>query len=515
MPAMKSVSPDKALVNSPNIRAVLGRMATAPLTITDAVALALYTSRTIATAEEALRLAQGKTSEARAAFNPNLSSLFTFTQLNQNATANIAGESFTLTNASQRQIGMQATLPIDISGMLRAATDQARLQEIVARLDVNRARNQLVLDVKSAFYSVLRAQALLNVADEGLRNSVARQTDAQIRLDAGVAAPYDLQKAATDVANAQLQVLSARNQVSQSLYTLKNTIGIDSNSTMTISDAGAVETPPGVIDPANGPVIPPRPAEQAPPKVELNPITNKGPVTVADPMPALPDFAALLADALRTRPEIMEADASIAAAKKGITLAYRSQLPTLGLVVNGAYAPDTVGFGAQTTSASAVVSLNAPIYDGGVAHARKREAQAEVAQAVTSRRTTIDSVTYELQSVYQNLRIARDSLAVANQSLALTREAYRLAGIRYTAGVTAQAGVSPLIELTDAQTALTQAESNQVNALYNYNNSRSMLDKAVGRYAFVFNGGKEPAYLGFSAPPSAKMLGNVNMGAAR
>ncbi len=224
-------------------------------------------------------------------------------------------------------------------------------------------------------------------------------------------------------------------------------------------------------------------------------------------MPPLPEFNGLLTDALHTRPEIMEADASIAAARKGIVLAYRSQLPTLGVVVSGNYAPDTVGFGAQTTSASAVVSLNAPIFDGGVARARRTEAQAGVALAVTSHRNAVDSVTYELQSVYQSLRIARDSLAVANQSLALAREAYRLAAVRYSAGVTAQAGVSPLLELIDAQTSLTQAESNQVNALYNYNNARSMLDKAVGRYAFVFNGGKEPEYHGFQAPPSAKQLG--------
>ncbi len=198
-PTKKSNSPERAIPASPNIRAVLGRTATAPLTIDDAVALALYTNRSLATAEETLLQSQGKTSEARAAVNPTLSSLFTFTQLNQNTSATIAGQSFTLVNASQRQIGVSATLPIDISGMLRTATDQAKLQEIVARLDVNRARNQLVLDVKSAFYDVLRAQALLEVANEGLRNSLARQSDAQIRLDAGVATPYDVQRAATDV----------------------------------------------------------------------------------------------------------------------------------------------------------------------------------------------------------------------------------------------------------------------------------------------------------------------------
>jgi outer membrane protein len=47
--------------------------------------------------------------------------------------------------------------------------------------------------------------------------------------------------------------------------------------------------------------------------------------------------------------------------------------------------------------------------------------------------------------------------------------------------------VSPLIEVSDAQVALTTAEQNQVNALYDYNVARAQLDRGVGRFAFVLN----------------------------
>jgi outer membrane protein TolC len=112
----------------------------------------------------------------------------------------------------------------------------------------------------------------------------------------------------------------------------------------------------------------------------------------------------------------------------------------------------------------------------------------------------VDAVLLEVRQGYLNLLQARDRVAVANRALAQATEAYRLARVRFEAGVSQAQGVSPLLELSDAQNALTQAEDNQVNALYDYNNFRSRLDKAIGRYAFVANGP------GFTAPPSAKTL---------
>jgi outer membrane protein len=498
------VAPLKPAKSSPALQGVLNRAPATALNIQDCVAVALGSSKTLALAEQSLLISQGKTSEAKAAFNPTFGSTFTATQFSRETTATIGTNTIVLSKSFQKQIGVAATLPIDISGLLRAAEDQAKLQEVIARLDINRTRNQIVLDVKSAFYDVLRAKSLLDVSQEALKNSITRQTDSQKRLDAGVVAPYDAQRAATDVASAQLNLINAQNQLSQSMYSLKNAMGIDLNSQITVTDTGAAETPPGVIDPANGPVIPPRSNAPEEPIPDATKPLIKRDIVVTDPLPVLPDYAGLLAEALRTRPEIMEADAGIAAAHKGIVLAKRSQDPSLGVVVSGAYSPDASGLGAQTTAAQAVVTLNVPIYEGGVSKARKLQAEAAQAQALTNRRIAEDGIVFEVQSAYQSLRIGRDSLAVANQSVALAREAFRLARVRYSAGVTSQSGVSPLIELSDAQTALTQAESNQVNALYNYNNARSRLDKALGRYAFVFNGGKQPSYLGYGAPPASK-----------
>src|SRR5262249_48932142 len=57
------------------------------------------------------------------------------------------------------------------------------------------------------------------------------------------------------------------------------------------------------------------------------------------------------------------------------------------------------------------------------------------------------------------------------------QEALRIAQVRY------RAGVSTNVEVTDAQVALTQAQTNQVNAEYDYLDAEAGLAGALGRYA--------------------------------
>ncbi len=504
---------EKPLLTSPALNQLQGRLPAQPLTLQDAVAVALTTNRSLALAGESLLRAEGRVSEQRAAFQPTVSAGYTLTQLDSGTSANIGGRSVSLVNATQNQLGISATLPIDITGQIRTAVDLARFQEISTRLDINRTRNQIVLDVKNAFYDVLRAQALLTVANETLQNTQDRLSETEKKLAAGVVAPFDVLRAQTDVANAQQQVIQANTGISLALATLNNTLGLDINAPLSITATGAVENPPGV-DPPSAFVLPKAPdnlpeVDNVPPGEPIAPkppVELKPPIVVTDPLKPGADYTAVVQEALQLRPEILEGDANIAAARKGIQLARRSALPTLGISAGYSYTPDAGGFSPKTTGGQAVVSLNFPLFEGGLARAREKEARADVATAETNRRQSVDLVVLEVRQTYLNLTQSRDRVAVANRALAQAREAYRLAKVRFDAGVSQAQGVSPLLELSDAQNALTLAENNQVNALYDYNNNRSRLDKAIGRYAFVANGP------GYSAPPPPKTLGKTGKG---
>jgi outer membrane protein TolC len=524
-PALPIPRADRPLLVSPGLKDLTERLRTQPLTINDAVAIALATNPSLALAQENLLLAHGRTTETRAAFNPTVGATASFTQLDQGSKVNFNNQSITITNASQGAFGITATLPLDIAGLLRAATSQAQFQEIAARLDINRTRNQIVLDVKTAFYNVLRDEALVIVATQNLQNTLDNLSDAQKRLRAGTVARFDVIRAESDVANAQQQLIQARSNVSLATATLNSIIGINVNTPIQVSREGAGETPPGVpplqitpetfgvpnAAPNRGPAPPapggsPAPGQgaQANPSPAAPQAGNAQPPKVGvayNPLELGPAYDAVLAEALQTRPEILQGEANIAAAHRGVQLAWRSYLPSLNLSLSGSYQPLIAGFSPRTASGEFVASLSVPIWDGGVGAARVEQAHASVASAETNRRLAVDQVTLEVRQAYLNLLQARDRVAVANAALASAQESFRLARVRYNAGVTSQAGVSPLLELSDAQNALTQAENNVVSALYDFNSGRAQLDKAAGRYSYAANAP------GYAAPPTPQQVG--------
>lgn len=240
LPSIPLTPAEKPLESSPKLEDVARELSGRPLTINEAVSVALATNRTLATAAANLYRAQGRTGEMRAQFNPVLG----------------VGVGDIYQNSSlQPAATIGATMPWDISGLLRAATSQAQFQEVAARLEVNRARNQVIGDVKTAFYRVLRAKALVAVATDDLQNSLDRLKDANLRYEARAVAYIDVVRAQTDVANARRQVIEARNAVSLTSAALGNAMGIVGTSSLQTSDQGAVELPPGV---------PPPPSHRAP-----------------------------------------------------------------------------------------------------------------------------------------------------------------------------------------------------------------------------------------------------------
>ena len=502
-------------LSSPTLIQLRGRVPNRPLTIDDAVAIALGNNRNLGLAVEALSRTQGRVSETRAALNPTLGAGFNYTRLNTGQSAKIGGNSITIVNADQPVLSLSATLPIDISGSLRTAVQQSQFQEIAARIDINRARNQIVLDTKTAFYNILRYQALVAVAQDTLQNTLDRLSDAQKKFTAGTVARFDVIRAETDVANARQQLITANSNVSFSLATLNSNMGISIDSPITVTAGNSIETPPGVAPAAaytpEAPVSPNNttPAN-SPADASGNPSSNQtgnasdnsaanrianSVALISDPISYGADYKAVVNEALTTRPEVLEADANLAAAQKGIQLARRSSLPALNLSLGTQYSPNAAGFSPQTTSGSLVVGFSFPIFDGGVSRARVQQARADVGTAETERRNTVDSVNLEVRNAYLTLVQARDRVAVANQGLAEAQESFRLSRVRYNNGV------STLVEVSDAQAALTQAGQNQVNALYDYNNARASLDKAAGRYSYVRNAP------GYPTPPSTKVTG--------
>ena len=416
------------------------------LTLDQAVQIALQNSKPLRLAAEAVNRARGRVNEARAGFNPTLTGDFAFTRLDEGSEITFPGptgqpQTIPIVRQNQRSVGVAASLPIDITGQIRAAVQQSQFQEIVARLDYNRTRNQTVLDVKNAYFDVLRSKAFVAVAEQALKNAQDRQATTEAYLRAGTGTRFDVLRAQTEVANAQQSLIAARNRVSLAIAALNNLLSLDQNTPIEAVEA----------------------SEAAEPQREFN---------------------ASVSEAYENRPEILQAEAQIRAAERGVFLALRSVLPSFGLGWNFQFTPDQGGFDPKEQSWQAVARVTIPLFDAGASRARTQQARADVASARVNKQAALDTVALEVRQAYLAVVEAQDRLNVTSAALEQAQEQYRLAQVRFRAGVTLTPGGSPLLEISDAQTALTQAQTNHVNARYDLQNARARLDRAVGRYAY-------------------------------
>jgi len=492
-PALSLPSGSHPLAKSPRLNELPPSLRGKALTIEDAVAVSLATNENLALQVEAFLRSKGVVITTGASLGPNLSTTYTLDGYNQAQVASLGGQPVTISEQYQNQVTASLNLPIDLTGELRAALSQSKYLELAAKLDIDRTRNEIVLTTKNAFYAVLRAQALVKVAQDALQNAVDRLADSQLRVDAGTSARFDLTTAKSQVATAQQTLIANRSSLSQAFASLNNAMGLNVVTPLEITTEGAVTIP----DSAKTRYIVPRLKPSAPPENDLK-IAADGTLgdagssaasqainfQVSNPIPEDGGFQKLLEEALHTRAEILRDDARIDAARKGITVAKSGMLPSLSLGYNYTSTPNVGALGQEHTGYGSL-TLSIPIFDSGAARGRVTQARADISTQETNRRIDTDSITLELRQAYLNLQSAELSIKSSREALGQADEAYRLARLRYSSGVTSQTGVSPIVELSSAQQTLSQAQSTYVNALYDYNAGRSALDKAIGRYSYT------------------------------
>jgi outer membrane protein TolC len=320
---------------------------------------------------------------------------------------------------------------VDITGVVRTAAAAGELEEALSRLELARVRQELALNVRNGFYNVLRAEAFVRVNEAAVAQSeeLLRVTEAQRA--AGVAADFDVLRARTQLENNRQALISARNQVNITKNAFANTIGVD----------------------------PSTPIEPEPPAVPEVPLLDEAP---------------LLTQALRQRPEYLQADTNILKAGKNVRLARRNLEPYVNVGLTGVLNGTSGVPSDDRASATVGVTLTVPLYDGGATRAAVDAARADERQALIQKDQFVRGIKAEVQQSIIAVQDANERASVAGLTVKEAREALRLANIRFRAGVGTQ------LEINDAQTALTQAETNEVNARYDYLSALARLSRAVG-----------------------------------
>jgi len=402
------------------------------LTLDEAIQIALRNNRAVQISERNVDKSRNAVREARGNALPQIQGNATYTRFDRVATAQFGPQRIRLGNIENRTARITLTQVIDISGIVRTAVRAASVFVSISELEYERTRNDTILQVTQAYQGVARADEFIRVAEEALRNAQERLRLIRAQVDAGVAAQFDLLRAETAVAQAEQAVLNARNQRELAVAALNNLLGRDLN------------TPVQVVKPTELP-----PLQEA----ELDALTQQ---------------------AYQNRPEIIAAERGVELSRVNIQNARRGILPSLVVTGQADFNLNTSPFNPRRETYTGIVVLSVPIWDSGITRAREAQARDDLEIAQIRLQQAKEGVALEVRQAYLNLQDAQKRLVVAQKGLEQATEALRLARVRF------EAGVSPQLEISDAELAFTQAQTNLVNAQFDYLDAYAALQRAIG-----------------------------------
>jgi outer membrane protein TolC len=120
------------------------------------------------------------------------------------------------------------------------------------------------------------------------------------------------------------------------------------------------------------------------------------------------------------------------------------------------------------------VSANWNIFDAGLTKSKVRQADASLVKAKEQAKQASDSAALEVRQAYLNMLEGEKRIQTTDVASQKAQEDMFIAQEKY------RAGVGTNLDVIDAQLALTQARTNRIQALYDFNVSKAKLDKAVG-----------------------------------
>jgi outer membrane protein TolC len=364
----------------------------------------------------------------------NMSTYLPTLSVSGSGTRNLSRATGQTSASNSRSLSLTASYLLYDFGARAANLENAKQLLVAANATRDSTLQANFLTAVQSYYALLSARAnveALQVAEDAAKESLAA---AQARYLAGVATPADKLQAQTALAQATLNLVTARGNERNAQGTLANIMGFDASQPYALA-----------------------------------------PVVVRDPDPAAEqDIGRLIAQAREKRPDLAAADAQIKAAEAQLAASRAANMPSIS--VNASTSSINTTGVPTTNSGSLGVSVSVPLFTGLRNTYQIRASQAQLETKVAARDLLANQVALDVWKAYQALLTNSQALRTANELVASAELSEKMALGRYKAGV---AGLS-IIDVLNAQSALASALQQHVSALYNFQSSRLALAQAIG-----------------------------------
>ena len=317
-----------------------------------------------------------------------------------------------------------------INDQVNNGVDSAKLGLKSSDFDLLTAKQQVRLDTASNYYEVLMRASTVTVCQEQLDSYKAHLKNVQAQFAAGTVPKLDVLSTETQLASAEKDLIAAKKDYSVAMAKLNNSIGLPQDSQLILKD-------------------------------ELKQIKYE--LKVED----------CISQALKSRPEALKSVLGIENAKVKVKSAKSGYLPTVGLTATKGWGDDTFP-GTEDAGWSVGLGVTWHLYDSSSTKSSVEMANSDVNKAILTDKKNKDGIELEVRQAYLSLRAAEQQIEAAKAGITQAQEAYKIAQVRYSAGVGTNTDV------LDAETKLTEAKNNHNSALYQYNVSKANLDKAIG-----------------------------------
>jgi outer membrane protein TolC len=427
------------------------------LSLQQAIDLALRQNPGLRSAELAVRAAEGQSAVARGALVPQVTASGTAMRLNSLIDMRagetyylpvLSGSSYVPTgdvvpmagfDIATDKIGntyagkLSAQWPIYTGGRVWQGYQISRLGLKSARQELDTTRAGIVLSVKRAYYGLMLARHALAVITEAGENIGRHVERVQAMYRKGLVSRLDLLRAEVQQSNLQPQIIRMQNAAELARYQLN--LVLDRN-----------------LD---------------------------EPVTPADSLvfrAVALDSAALIQEALKSRPELAQMEIAKKIADRAALVSYSGLQPSLVLMADYSYSKGQGFSGDQwQKNWDLGVAASWTLFDGGSSLGRIKEAKSNARRVLLAREQVEDYIRLEVTAGILSVRAGERAIASQEKAVEQAAEALKMAQARY------ETGQATNLDVLDAQLALTQAKTNRIQAVHDYLVSLAQLERASGR----------------------------------
>ena len=391
------------------------------LSLADAVNIALNNNTALKITEQGERSAQFALKRAKS------NKGFSATASDNLQTSKVKGEA----RQDGNNLSVSGSLPILSGGKNTANVDAAKIGIDIAALNTERERENLRYNVIKAYFDILEAKKTVAVNQESVDNYAAHYQNVSDLFTAGAKAKIDVLRSSVELSNARQTLIKSQNTYDVNTATFKNLLNIAGGEQLNLTDDFSF-------------------------------------VAFSPQMDECINYA------LNNRKDLTVDEYTIKQKDLAITAAKADWLPGVNLNV-GLNNSDTFHPASQNShGASAGVGVSWNIFDSGVTRATVDSAKTDYDVAVLTLKKDKENIELSVRTAYLNMREAEkrfqstsDAVQEAEEDFFIAREKYR-------------AGEGIMLDIIDAQLALSTAKLNYIGAQYDYARYKAELENAMG-----------------------------------